>query len=470
MEKELQSFTMTNLARQVCKVIRMPHKRVFQELKQFVQPRLDYLNGIKRKIKIYFWFEESYVETEWKDMVAQHYLNTSYHVDNTVMRIHLVGTEYLSQVDASNYAGCFTLRHIDEVRIMLSFIYPNWEVVWFGNEVPCVMTYLKQIHINGKEIAYHTYPLFVQDDALLGCAQACLISMSKYLNQKYDYNRIVVDNISKAIHYQKEKLIPTRGLIPAQMLEILDYHHIPVRFKVFAEDSDVDDFMRTINYTIESALPVLLGTTVRDEKEGIKRHAIQIIGHAGEGTERKYIVYDDSGFYLKSLGEDNPGFVEAISEEQLKEALKSEKSCIVYPVHERAYLLYDNIKNRLKNIFNKIPVLKELERRGVCNVEGARCFLADNREVKAFLVENLRRNISVQEREEIKRIVEMDMPHYLWFCEVEANVKKFTKYIIFLADPTFNQRTTKNIFINDMLLIFEKQFGLLHYGTIRDTA
>lgn len=389
------------------------------------------------------------------------FLNTSYHVDNTVMRIHLVGTKYLSQIDASNYAGCFTLRHIDEVRIMLSFIYPNWEVVLFDDEPPCVMTYLKKIHVSGREITYHTYPLFVQDDALLGCAQACLISMSKYLNQKYDYNKIAVSNISKAIHYQKEKLIPTRGLIPAQMLEILDYHNIPVRFKVFAEDSDVDDFMQTIDYTIESALPVLLGITVRDEKEGIRRHAIQIIGHSGGGTERQYIVYDDSGFYLKSLGEGNHGFVEAVTSEQLKEALKSEKSCIVYPVHERAYLLYDNIKNRLRNIFDKVPVLKTLEQYGNCNVEEARCFLADNREIKNFLIKNFQGNVRIQEQEEVKKIIERDMPHYLWFCEVKIN----KKYIIFLADPTLNQRTTKNIFINDLLLLVEKQFGLLHYDT-----
>lgn len=73
MEKELQSFTMTNLAKHVCKVVKMPQNKVFQELKSYIQPRLDYLNGIRRKIKIYFLFEESYVETEWKDMVAQHF-------------------------------------------------------------------------------------------------------------------------------------------------------------------------------------------------------------------------------------------------------------------------------------------------------------------------------------------------------------------------------------------------------------
>ncbi len=459
--EELQSFTMTNLARHVCKVVKMPHKKVFNELKKYVYPRLDYLNGIRRSIKVYFLFEESYVETEWKDMVSQHYLNTSYHISNTVMRVHLFLTDHLSAVTGNNYAGCFTLRHIDEIRIMLSFIYPNWEIVSYEGKQICVMTYLKKIHIAGKEIAFHTYPLFVQDNALLGCAQACLVSMSKFLNEKYSYEKIAVPSISKAIHYHKVKLIPTGGLKPIQMLEVLDYHNIPVRFNLCLEDSDIDYFVKIINCTIESALPVLLGITVKDEKGNKGNHVIQIIGHSGEGLMRKYMVYDDSGFYLKSLG--CLGFVDIISEEQLRDALSTDKSCIIYPIHERAYLLYDNIKNRLRYLFEKIPVLQILKQECICDEEEARCFLADNRKVKNFITENIRDNANIQTRirEEVARILSADSPHYLWYCEIKVN----EQYIIFLADPTFNKSTTKSIFLNDVPLIAEKQFGLLNYNS-----
>lgn len=438
----------------------MPHKRVFQELKKYVQPRLDYLNGLGRSIKVYFLFEESYVEPEWKDMVAQHYLNTSYHVSNTVMRVHLFLTNHLTAVNEKNYAGCFTLRHIDEVRIMLSYIYPNWEIVAYDGKPTCVMTYLKKVHIKGKEIAYHTYPLFVQDNAMLGCAQACLVSMSKYLNEKYSYEKIAVSSISKAIHYHKVKLIPTGGLKPLQMLEVLDYHNIPVRFNLFMEDSDVNFFLQIINCTIESALPVLLGIQVEDEKGNKGNHVIQIIGHSGDGLERQYMIYDDSGFYLKSIG--SQGFVAMISEEQLRKALTTEKSCIIYPIHERAYLLYDNIKNRLRYLFEKLSILMTLKQKGVCNEEDVRCFLADNREVKKFITQNIRDNIKVQTRirEEVGKIVSMDTPHYLWYCEIEAQ----DKYIIFLADPTLNKSTTKSIFLNNIPLIAERRFGLLNYN------
>lgn len=460
MMEELQSFTMTNLTRYLCKTVKMPHKKVFQELKKYVQPRLDYLNGFGRSIKVYFLFEESYVEPEWKDMVAQHYLNTSYRVSNTVMRVHLFMTNQLSKVNEKNYAGCFTLRHIDEVRIMLSFIYPNWENVSYEGKRTYVMTYLKKVHIGGKEIAYHTYPLFVQDNALLGCAQACLVSMSKYLNEKYSYNKIAISSISKAVHYHKVKLIPTGGLKPLQMLEVLDYHNIPVRFNLFADDSDVDYFIQIINCTIESALPVLLGITVRDDKGNSGNHVIQIIGHSGEGLQRRYMVYDDSGFYLKSIK--SVGFVDMISEEQLKEALTTERSCIIYPIHERAYLLYDNVKNRLRYLFEKVPVLKLLKQEGVCDEKEARCFLVDNREVKNFIIQNIRDNGNVQTRirEEVTKILSADAPHYLWYCEIKAN----NQYIIFLADPTFNKSTTKSIFLNNIPLITDKQFGLLNYN------
>lgn len=457
--EELQSFTMTNLARYICKTVKMPHTKVFQELKKYVQPRLEYMNGTSRSIGVYFFFEESYVEPEWKEMIAQHYLNTSYRVNNTVMRVHLLLTNKLSEVNEKSYVGCFTLRHIDEVRIMLSFIYPNWEIVSHKEKLPCVMSYLKKVHIEGKEVAYHTYPLFVQDNALLGCAQACLVSMSKYLNEKYRYNKIAISSMAKAVHYHKVKLIPTGGLKPLQMLEVLDYHNIPVRFNVFAEDSDVDDFVQIIDCTIESALPVLLGTMVRDDKDNVSNHVIQIIGHSGEGLQRQYMVYDDSGFYLKSIG--NNGFVGMISEKQLREALTTDQSCIIYPIHERAYLLYDNIKNRLRYLFEKMPVLQGLKQEGVCDERNARCFLVDNREVKKFIIQNIRDNekIPMRFREEATKILCLDAPHYLWYCEIKTN----NQYIVFLADPTFNRSTTKSIFLNNIPLIVEKQLGLLNY-------
>lgn len=174
---------------------------------------------------------------------------------------------------------------------------------------------------------------------------------------------------------------------------------------------------------------------------------------------RQYMVYDDSGIYLKSIG--SAGFVDMISEDQLKEALTTEKRCIIYPIHERAYLLSDNIRNRLRYLFEKMPVLKLLKQEGVCDEEKARCFLADNREVKNFIIQHIKDNGNVQTRirEEAAQILSADVPHYLWYCEIKAN----NQYIIFLADPTFNRSTTKSIFLNNFPLISEKQLGLLNY-------
>lgn len=458
-EQKLQSFTMTNLAHAVCRVTKLPYRQTFNELKQYIQPRLDYLNGLKRSIKVYFLFEDSYVETEWKDMIGLHYLNTSYHVKNTVMRVHLFLTDKLSEVTSRCYAGCFTLRNIDEVRIMLSFIYPNWEITNWQKKPMYVMTYRKKVHIEGREIEFHTYPLFVQDNATVRCAQACLVSMSTYLHMKYDYNKIKVANITQAVHSKKIKLFPSWGLDPAQMLEVLEFYKIPVGYNVYSDEKDADYFFRIIDYTIESALPVILGVSITDENAGTSRHVIQIIGHADDREKRYYTIYDDSGCYLKKLGAN--GFVGVVTREQLMSVIVPKKSCIIYPIHERVYVLYDSLMKRLKGLFDKMAILKELEEEGLCSWEKVRCFVADNREVKEFLRENALNSsmLPASVREEVRRIASMDMPHYLWYCEVPIR----DCYMIFMANPTYNVSTTKNIFINEEAVIVKEQLGLLNY-------
>lgn len=454
-EQKLQSFTMTNLACEIRKVIKIPHKLIFDELKQYVRPRLDYLNGLGRKRKVYFWFEESYVESEWKDMVSQHYVNTSYKIDSTVMRVHLTLTDEIGQISEKNYVGCFTLRNINEIRIMLSFIYPNWEITNYDGETIYVMSYRKTVHLGGKEITYHTYPLFVQDNAMLRCAQACLVSMSKYLNEKYHYNKVKVSNITRVISYKKMKLVPSWGLDPVQMLQVLAYYKIPVRYNIYSKDSDCEFFFQILNYTIESAIPVILGITIEDKNGNPGRHVIQIIGHVGTGEGRAYVIYDDSGYYLESIEE--KGFVGVVTREQLIDVMVRQKSCIIYPVHERVYVLYDSLKKRLHALFENIPILTEM--RDIYQENLTRYLLVDNRELKKFLKDNST-NASASVKEEVERVLVLNLPHYVWYCEVPAG----GYYIIFLADPTYNEATTKNIFINKKMIIISAQFGLLNYG------
>lgn len=454
---ELQTLNMTNLAKTVGKYVDVSQKQIRTELKRYILPRLDFLGGIHRKTQRYFVMEEGYVETEWKDMIGIHYINTSYQVQGRVMRVHVFRT---NEATEENYAGFFTLRIINEVRIMLSFIYPNWEIVNYGEHRLNVMSYLKKVHISGSEFSFYTYPLFVQDNITVTCAQACLISMSRYLHCKYDYSSIRLLNINEAFHSEKTKLFPSPGLGPKQMLEVLNHYNISVGYIVYKNNDD--RFKAYIDYTLESGLPIVLGVALETETQKDVRHVIQIIGHVEGVEERTYVIYDDSGCYIKCQ-EGEGGFVAAVTWNELKGVIKEKKSFIIYPIHDRVYLLYDNFKQIFLNMVNNVSIYKQLQEKGICNFDSPRILLADNRDIKKFLQKMMQEDIEFEKlnsKEEIEKLLQCDMPHYLWYCEIALE----ERYLIFLADPTYSKFTTRNIFLNSVPIVAKEQLGLLNYG------
>ncbi len=450
LQGETEEFNLTNLTQAIRKVVSIPYRDLQQELKKYVFPRLDFMAG-DEKSPLFFMFEEHYVETEWKDMISTHYINTSYEVQNTVMRIHLFMGE---ERNKDSYRGCFTMRTINETQIMLSYIYPNWKYIEYHGKAVNVMTYKKKVHINGREIVFYTYPLFVQDNVVVACAQACLISMSKYLHSQYDYSKIRIGNINNSYHSNKTKIFPSQGLLPTQMLEILYYHNISSGYQVYKNNPE--EFKEYIDYCVESALPVLVGLYISD-KDKVERHVIQIIGHTNALDGKVYVLYDDSGYYLKHLKMN--GFVGCISWETLCKDLEEKKSFIIYPIHEKVYILYDNFKKHMNDMLHQLnmsAVMGDKE-----EDKNKRTLLIDNREVKRFLYENMADDETcIQDvREEAKRLLQIDMPHYLWCCEYETTMGN----MLFIANPTYNRRTTKNIFLNKVPLICRNHIGLLKY-------
>lgn len=454
-KNRLQRFDSTTLAYAIQKAFPFLFQntdQLRQELDKYVFPRLDFLAEIENH-QYYFLFEEHYVETEWKDMISMHYINTSYEVVNTVMRIHLFLEEEMNE---QPYMGCFTMRTIDEPHIMLSYIYPNWKYVTYDDRPLNIMTYQKEVHINGKEIIFNTYPLFVQDNAVVTCAQACLVSMSKYLHSRYDYNRIRIGKIDDSYHSNKTKAYPSQGLLPTQMLEILNSHDIPCGYQMY---NDPAEFKEYIDYCVESAIPVLVGLRVKENGNSKKAgsHVIQIIGHSDVETQKRYVIYDDSGYYLKKL--EGNGFVECISWEVLSSSLEKNKSFIIYSIHEKVYIYFENFKMRMNDMLfrTKMDAMMDVDGKN----GNRRILLIDNREAKRFLQENMACDVNVRQdvREEAGRLLQIDMPHYLWCCEYSTAMGN----MLFLADPTYNRRTTKNIFLNKVPLICKSQIGLLNY-------
>lgn len=454
--KKLIKFNRTNLVNAIYRVTQVEKQRLRREVKEYIWPRLDFMHGRGNKDARYFVFEEEYVETEWKDMISIHYINTSYQVKSTVMRIHIfMGNKIAKQT----YVGFFTLRKIDEPRLMLSYIYPNWSNIYYKGKPLYVMTYQKTVHIAGKSLTFLTYPLFVQDNITVACAQASMISMTQYLHHKFDYKKVRIRELGNAFMTGKTKLYPSAGLLPTQMIEIFNFYEISIGYKVFSaknnEEEEYEKYRQYIECSVESGVPVILGITLNEA--GIqKRHILQIIGHTTQ--ERKtYVVYDDSGYFLKkALG--ISGFVEVVNWEKLKPYIKERNSFIIYPIHEKVYLLLDDLKNIFTEMYNRVGDLKGLEDIRYSSLKETRYFLADNRDVKSFLEQYIiEQNNSTEIEKEIGELLDKNMTHFVWCAEVPVE----NGFFLFFADPTYGKLTTKNIFYNKIPIFTNKQFGIL---------
>lgn len=452
----LKKLNGENLAEEIEKATRIPQKQAKEEIEKFIVPRLDFMWGKRRTL--YFLFEEGYVETEWKDMISIHYINTSYAVKNTVMRVHLFVKKEISQ---DKYAGCFTLRTIDDIRFMLSYIYPNWEKISFENVTKSyVMCYRKKIHILGTEIEFPTYPLFVQDNAVVKCAEASMVSMTNYLHAKYDYNRVRILNIAEAYISGKTKTFPSKGLTPVQMLEVFNYYNIPTECQICYDGAD--ELKEYVDFCLESAMPVLLSIGIKNkETGGIDKHIIQIIGHTLVGTEnvRAYIVYDDSGCFIRSFkGMD--GFVKAIFWEGIEKSITPQKSFVIYPMHEKVYISYHDIKDVFDDLQKRVKIEDILKKAGE-EISGKRILLVDNAILKNFLRHEIELDDTmgnkVEMEREIEKISARSFPHYLWYCEFQTK----NSNLIYFADPTYNNKTSKDIIINQMPIISKNVLGLL---------
>ena len=99
--------------------------------------------------------EQNYIESEWKEMVARHYIHSTYAkgLRQTVFRVHLLCADEFTE---DNYLGFITLRPIEELAISLSFIYINWRHRFFAMGNSYIMTFRKKIHYMGKSITIQT--------------------------------------------------------------------------------------------------------------------------------------------------------------------------------------------------------------------------------------------------------------------------------------------------------------------------
>ena len=329
-------------------------------LHNFLEKRLGFLKNAVFKL------ESEYTKSEWKELLQQAYIHTSYirgyeSCVSKVIRVHCFSDK------AERYLGFFTLRPIrDELRV-LDFIYPNFneirlcDLYSFGlseGEYAYLMGYDRLLHIGGlEERKIFTFPFFHQDSIVTVCAHADLLMISKFLYYKGVVGTIpTIADVVSQFTFSKQKRIPSKGLNVFQMLEICSSLGIHVKKehllnKTLDEKSSYEFLFHCL---VDSGLPVIVA--VKGRSAG---HVILVIGHTIDRStgKRKYIVYDDSGAFLDKFG--IKSFVGIVGFENIIESC----TAILYPEYEKVYLdvfkvldLYNNDKswNGIRNILGLI--------------------------------------------------------------------------------------------------------------------
>lgn len=384
----------------------------------------------------YYLFEKEYTEHAWKELYAMHYSNTSYALSNKVMRVHFWNSEFVEDSDKDDYLkngylGYITLRPVPDFNLMLSYVVPNWKVLSLRNHNAWIMTYERNVHIFGYSICISTIPFYCQDTVYIRCAHADMLMFSTFLHHSYNFPRLSITDMVESNRYYP---IPNGGLEYDEILDIFYRNKIPVSY-YYCEEGKDEEYRAVLDAHIESKLPVII---YKDN------HVVLVIGHTGE-KEKRYIIYDDSGYYLSKTIE-SINFVGVVSFDQL--FYRGESNCIymVAATYQRMYL----------NPQEYFMMLDEYLSFADCDEDEdfpqqhyrLRSLFVDNTCLKHFLKTKCIEQDDSKIVDRLTAFLETDQPHYLWYSEYCTAIGRF----VFLADPTFPVNTRQIIFPYGMFI------------------
>ena len=151
--------------------------------------------------------------------------------------------------------------------------------------------------------------------------------------------------------------------------------------------------------------------------------------------KKYYIIYDDSSYYIKKMT-NKQSYSEAVEEKKIRDFLNNiydeerEETYLIISTFDRFYLRYPSLYI-LINLILKKYIKENFE-----NVEKLK--------YKATLVDN------VKLKKELKDVVNIDMPHYVWYIEWFNGVDKIGYSII---DSTGH----KSDVYYSMIVIFKRE-------------
>ncbi len=381
---------------------------------------------------------ETYTEREWKELVDIYYINTSYFLDSTT-KIKGISSKLINEVfrihfsKENLYLGFITLRPIPVPTANLSFVYPNfknliplWQIYTEilkveENEKLFVMSYKRLVHKNDVEIEIETFPFYSQDGMVLACAHADIVMITKYLHKKWNAPFVSIRDIINSYSSFRYKNIPTEGLGLFQIIEIFINNNYPVKYyRTIPKDPysiSKEDALFIIDSYIESGIPIMAFV----EKDN-SYHTITIIGHTlKENGNKRYIIYDDSGAFLKWLNKPQY-FISIISKEELMKYIRF----IVFYEPDKVYSNPLQIRKAVQEFHPKL-----MERVKKLN----RIFLVHNSKVKTFFTDKYKIH-KEKVKNSYQNFIKSNLPHYLWLVEL---LDKNDNPIYLVADPTLHK-------------------------------
>ena len=441
----IDKYVPCNLFRKIEDILKRAPKFIREEeeasyyrarYKQFSEGLLNRFDLIAKQAS-FFLVEENYTEHTWKELHALHYANTNYSHSNKVMRVHFWNSDLIeknrkvddiSQEDIRNgYLGYVTLRPVPDYNLMLSFIMPNWLVLKYDVEA-WIMTYERRVHIVGGEVLIKTTPFYFQDTVFIRCAHADMLMFSLFLHHSYNFPRLSISDMIESNRYYP---IPNGGLEYSDMLDIFYRNKIPVNFYYKPKRSVEKDFriecIAVLNSYLESKLPVIVYND---------QHVVLVIGHTNE-SEKRFIVYDDSGYFLSDKAE-SKNFVGIVKAEDLFP--DTGETYMIAATYERVYLNPQEYFHFLDDYLSDYE--KKEEDEFPSNFRQCRNIMVDNAILKGFLNKNCMELDNPDIGKQMKLLLETDQPHYLWYSEYTCEDYRY----VLLADPTYPSATSETIF------------------------
>ncbi|KJU84564.1 hypothetical protein MBAV_003248 [Candidatus Magnetobacterium bavaricum] len=368
----------------------------------------DVCSYIKKRIGKYlditktFYVEDDYIDVNWRFLYSKHYSKTYYReCSKYSIRVHL----FKGDINEPDYMGYFLLRPIP-VLFALSKIVLKPIKGFYNLEESYLMTNIVEINIMDIDfsVKINAFQLLVQDTVVGVCADACINMVAYYLSNKFprDFPNYLPEKLFPIHLYSRA--IPSYGLTTYEMSEIL----LNAGYNSYIQEftNNKEDFIGFIDSQIESALPVILS---------YEQHVSIIVGHTNsKSLPKQYIIYDDSGVHLKTIGFNNDPLFSG-----LLDLGKIEWNKRVFTISfdfDKVFLRHEYVDKMLKEL-------------GLKPNDFERKLLIDYRTLVSQLKD---KNVDYYSRSQNK-------PHYVWWLEgnskvglvIDASCHKYdTKYSI----------------------------------------